>query len=79
MDARRESEPTLMKNPTTTERTSDRELVVSRTFSDVLRCPASTRCCLSASEKQSGLLSGLLDSFSLRPHQLCYPTAPEFQ
>jgi uncharacterized protein YndB with AHSA1/START domain len=32
MDARRASEPTLMKNPTTTERTSDRELVVTRTF-----------------------------------------------
>jgi uncharacterized protein YndB with AHSA1/START domain len=32
MDARRESEPTPMKNPTTTERTSDRELVVTRTF-----------------------------------------------
>src|SRR5919107_533487 len=32
MDARRESEPTLMKNPTTTERTSDRELVVTRAF-----------------------------------------------
>jgi uncharacterized protein YndB with AHSA1/START domain len=32
MDARRESEPTLRKNPTTTERTSDRELVVTRTF-----------------------------------------------
>ena len=32
MDARRESEPTLMKHPTTTERTSDRELVVTRTF-----------------------------------------------
>ena len=32
MDARRESEPTLMKNPTTTERKSDRELVVTRTF-----------------------------------------------
>ena len=32
MDARRESEPTLMKNPTTTKRTSDRELVVTRTF-----------------------------------------------
>src|SRR4029453_12707523 len=31
MDARRESEPTLMRNPTTTERTSDRELVVTRT------------------------------------------------
>ena len=31
MDARRESEPTLMKNPTTTERTSARELVVTRT------------------------------------------------
>src|SRR5918996_3681144 len=31
MDAARESEPTLMKNPTTTERTSDRELVVTRT------------------------------------------------
>jgi uncharacterized protein YndB with AHSA1/START domain len=32
MDARRESEPTPMKNPTTTERKSDRELVVTRTF-----------------------------------------------
>ena len=32
MDARRESEPTLMKNLTTTERTSDRELVVKRTI-----------------------------------------------
>ena len=32
MDARRESEPTLMKNRTTVERTSDRELVVTRTF-----------------------------------------------
>ena len=32
MDAGRESEPTLMRNPTTTERTSDRELVVTRTF-----------------------------------------------
>jgi uncharacterized protein YndB with AHSA1/START domain len=32
MDARRESEPTLMTNPTTAERASDRELVVTRTF-----------------------------------------------
>jgi uncharacterized protein YndB with AHSA1/START domain len=32
MDARRESEPTLMKTPTTTERTSDCELVVTRTM-----------------------------------------------
>jgi len=32
MDARRETEPTPMKNPTTTERTSERELVVTRTF-----------------------------------------------
>ena len=32
MDAKRETEPTPMKNPTTTERTSDRELVVTRTF-----------------------------------------------
>ena len=32
MDARRDSEPTPMKNPTTTERKSDRELVVTRTF-----------------------------------------------
>ena len=32
MDARRDSEPTPMKNRTTTERTSDRELVVTRTF-----------------------------------------------
>ena len=32
MDARRESEPTPMKNPTTVERSSERELVVTRTF-----------------------------------------------
>ena len=32
MDARRDSEPTLMKNRTMVERTSDRELVVTRTF-----------------------------------------------
>jgi uncharacterized protein YndB with AHSA1/START domain len=32
MDARGESEPTPMKNPTTTERKSDRELVATRTF-----------------------------------------------
>jgi uncharacterized protein YndB with AHSA1/START domain len=32
MDARRESEPTPTKNRTTVERTSDRELVVTRTF-----------------------------------------------
>src|SRR6476660_6007613 len=37
MDARRESELTLMKNPTTTERTSDRELVVTRTFNGPAR------------------------------------------
>ena len=32
MDARRESEPNPMKNPTTVERRSERELVVTRTF-----------------------------------------------
>src|SRR5262245_18702391 len=32
MDAKRESEPTPMKSPTTTERKSDRELVVTRIF-----------------------------------------------
>src|ERR1700738_2721265 len=32
MDARRESEPTTMKNRTTVERKSERELVVTRTF-----------------------------------------------
>ena len=32
MDARTASEPTPMKNPTTTERKSDRELVVTRTI-----------------------------------------------
>ncbi len=32
MDARRESEPTLMKNRTKVERKSERELVVTRTF-----------------------------------------------
>ena len=43
METRRESEPTLMnaptpmKNPTTTERKSDRELVVTRTFNGPAR------------------------------------------
>jgi uncharacterized protein YndB with AHSA1/START domain len=32
MDARRESEPTPMKNRTTIERKSERELVITRTF-----------------------------------------------
>jgi uncharacterized protein YndB with AHSA1/START domain len=32
MDAGQKGEPTLMRNPTTTERTSDRDLVVTRTF-----------------------------------------------
>ena len=32
MDAKRESEPTPMKNPMTVERTSERELVVTRAF-----------------------------------------------
>jgi uncharacterized protein YndB with AHSA1/START domain len=37
MDARRESEATPMKNPTTTQRTSDRELVVTRTINGPAR------------------------------------------
>src|SRR5580692_3966741 len=38
MDAtRRESEPTPMKNPTTVERKSERELVISRTFNGPAR------------------------------------------
>ena len=37
MDARRESEPAPAKNLTTTERTSDRELVVTRTFNGPAR------------------------------------------
>src|SRR6185436_9283381 len=37
MDARRESEPALMKNRTTVERKSDRELVVTRTFNGPAR------------------------------------------
>ena len=37
MDARRESEPTPIKNPTTRERKSDRELVVTRTFNGPAR------------------------------------------
>jgi uncharacterized protein YndB with AHSA1/START domain len=32
MDARRESEPTPVKNPTTTERKSAHELIVTQTF-----------------------------------------------
>ena len=37
MDVRRGSEATPMKNPTTTERTSDRELVVTRTINGPAR------------------------------------------
>ena len=37
MDARRESETAPMKNRTTSERTSDRELVVTRTFNGPAR------------------------------------------
>src|SRR4030095_4319807 len=37
MDARRESEPTPMKNRTTVKRTSERELVVTRTFNGPAR------------------------------------------
>ena len=37
MDATRESEPTPMKNKATVERTSERELVVTRTFNGPAR------------------------------------------
>jgi uncharacterized protein YndB with AHSA1/START domain len=37
MDARRESEPTRMKNRTTVERKAERELVVTRTFNGPAR------------------------------------------
>ena len=37
MDARKESEPTPMKNRTTVERTSEREMVVTRTFNGPAR------------------------------------------
>ena len=37
MDARRESEPTPMKNRATVERKSERELVVTRTFNGPAR------------------------------------------
>src|SRR6476469_4762004 len=37
MDARRESEPTPLKNRTTAERTSERELVVTRTINGAAR------------------------------------------
>ena len=37
MDARKESEPTPMKNATTVERKSERELVVTRTFNGPAR------------------------------------------
>ena len=37
MDARRESEPAVMKNRTTVERKSERELVVTRTFNGPAR------------------------------------------
>jgi len=37
MDGKRESEPNAMKNPTTLERKSERELVVTRTFNGPAR------------------------------------------
>ena len=37
MDARRDTEPTATKNPTTVERKSERELVVTRTFNGPAR------------------------------------------
>jgi uncharacterized protein YndB with AHSA1/START domain len=37
MDARRDNEPTPVKNPTTAERRSERELVVTRTFNGPAR------------------------------------------
>ena len=37
MDARRESDPARMKNPTTVERKSEREIVVTRTFNSPAR------------------------------------------
>src|SRR5215813_4410838 len=37
MNARKESEPTTMKNPTTVERKSERELVVTRTINGPAR------------------------------------------
>jgi len=37
MDARRESEPTPTKNPTTVERRSERELVATRTINGPAR------------------------------------------
>jgi hypothetical protein len=37
MDARRDSEPTPTKNPTTVERKSEREIVVTRTFNGPAR------------------------------------------
>ena len=39
MDARREGEPTPMKNGTTVERKSERELVTTRTFNGPARPP----------------------------------------
>jgi uncharacterized protein YndB with AHSA1/START domain len=37
LDAKRESEPSTMKNPTTIERKSEREIVVTRTFNGSAR------------------------------------------
>src|SRR6266478_7374168 len=54
-------------------------LPVVRTFIDVLRCSASSPCCLVGFRSGRPLLSRLLDSFSLRPHQLLDSAAPELQ
>ena len=37
MDEKKEGEPNAMKNPTTVERKSERELVVTRTFNGPAR------------------------------------------
>lgn len=37
MDAKRESEPTAMKNPTAVERKSEREMIITRTFNGPAR------------------------------------------
>jgi len=69
MDARRASEPIPMKNRTTAERKSDRELVVTRTFNG----PARIVC-----EVGSPMLSDALERLGLvdEYHLVIHPVLP---
>jgi uncharacterized protein YndB with AHSA1/START domain len=86
MDARREIEPTPMKNRTTVERKSERELVVTRTFNGPARivfeawtkpellkrwwAPKSTGVSLLSCEADVRVGAGTISSSATRPQSL---------